>query len=273
MNPLNYYSFFRKELEKVALFPDRELRDIIYHLTGKDTPTFLLSPPSEIDMEMVIEETKKIIEKRKKKVPLDYILGKSFFMDIELKVSPSVLIPRPDTEVLVEEVLKHKPGDVVDIGTGSGNIGIVLARYGFKVTGTDISYASLQIAKSNAKLNKVEIETKLCPFFECFNKGIKFDYIVSNPPYISPKEYENLDLEVKQEPYEALVSPLDGLWHSLNILRQSKCYLKRGGYIFLEISSLRAEKYTQLAQEFGYTDIELLKDLNGNYRVLKARWI
>lgn len=273
LNPLSYYKFFKGKLESVSLFPERELRDIIYHLTGKNLGAFLSGVYSELEIEELYNETYKIVEKRKKRIPLDYIIGRSFFMDIELKVTPSVLIPRPDTETLVEEVLKHKRGDVVDIGTGSGNIGIVLAKHGFNVVATDINKEALEIAKYNVKLNKVKLRTKLCSFLECFDNNVKFDYVVSNPPYISEVEYKHLDIEVRQEPYSALVSPNGGLWHTFNILKGARIHLKRGGYVFIEISPLRAGKCAKIAQNLGYSSIQLIKDLSGTYRVLKARWV
>ncbi len=273
LSPLNYYKYLKKELESVALFPEREARDIVYYLTGKDIGRFLTNTTDNPDMETIFEKTYKIIERRKAGEPLEYILGKSFFMDIELVVNRSVLIPRPDTEILVEEVLRHKPGKVIDVGTGSGNIAIVLAKHGFSVVATDINEHALKIARNNAEMNGVNIEFIHCSFMENIGEKQSFDYVVSNPPYVARAEYDALDKEVKNEPYEALVSQQNGLWHSLKILEYAREYLKRGGYVFIEISPLRAEKYVEMARHLGYVRVELIRDLNGKYRVLKARWM
>lgn len=269
---MNYYRYLLKELEKITPFPDREIRDIVYHLTAMDIGKFLTVDVEDINLDEIFRRTNDIIQRRKAGEPLDYILERSFFMDIELRVNRSVLIPRPETEILVEEVLKHKPGRTIDIGTGSGNIAITLAKHGFSVMATDISKNAIEVAEYNAKLNGVNIEMAHCQFMEGIDSKTLFDYVVSNPPYVSQEEYISLDSSVKMEPYEAIVSPQDGFWHSLMILKLARWHLNRGGYIFLEISPLRANKYKEVALELGYVDVRLLKDLNGMYRVLKARW-
>ncbi len=273
LNPLNYYKYFKNELESITLFPERELSDIVYHFTGKDMGSFLTGISNNINMESLFSQTLEIINRRKKGEPLEYILGRAYFMDIELAVDNSVLIPRPETEILVEEVLKHGPGTVIDVGTGSGNIAIALAKRGFRVVATDISKRALKIAEYNAKKNRVNVEFLHCAFMDNVRKDIKFDYIVSNPPYVSRAEYSELPDEVKKEPYEALVSDKNGLWHTLKVLEYAREYLKGGGYVFIEISPLRVEKYKEMAKKLGYGDIELTKDFNGKDRVLKARWM
>ena len=269
LSPLILYKKLREGLANISDFPEWEAREIIYHVTGKKLADFLLEP--EVN-EAHYDKIADILSKRREGRPLHYILHSASFMGIDLEVNESVLIPRNETEILVEQVLKEKKGKVLEIGTGSGAIAIVLAKNGFNVVATDVSLESLNTAKKNAQKHKVVVDFRKGAYFRCVRKGEKFDYIVSNPPYVSFEEYNELPIEVKKEPRIALVSSFNGMWHSCRIMAGARKYLKQGGELFLEISPHRADKYVQAAYALGYSGVELIKDLNDNFRVLKTRW-
>ncbi len=269
-SPLKLYKGLIQKLEGFSEYPEWEAREIIYYLTGKNLADFLVGGKklSRGDYRKIED----IIAKRRRKVPLHYILGCASFMGIELEINSDVLIPRNETEILVEQVLMEKKGKILDIGTGSGAIAIVLAIGGFEVVATDISEKAIIIAHKNAEKYGVKIDFRKGAYFKPLKKGEKFDYIVSNPPYVSAEEYENLPEEVKKEPKNALVSPLGGMWHSYKIMLMARKYLRSGGALFMEISPRRVEKYVKAAYALGYTEVRVLKDLNGNFRVIKTRW-
>ncbi len=269
LTPLSFYRLIIDKLNGVSKSPEWEAREIIYALSGKKVSDFFLSFELKNEHLKALEG---IIERRKNGEPLSYILGNTEFMGFNLKVDERVLIPRDDTETLVNEVLKYPAGRVLDIGTGSGAIAISLASYGFDVVATDVSKEAISLARENALDNGVKIDFRVCSFFKCIRKKERFDYIVSNPPYISSREFDYLDREVKKEPRVALLSRFDGMWHTYRILIEARKFLRSGGRVFIEISPLRTEKYLYAAHKLGYTEVEVIKDLNGNYRVLKTRW-
>jgi len=221
---------------------------------------------------------KKFIARHAKYEPVAYILGNTEFMSLKFFVNKSVLIPRPDTETLVEEVIKHVSGAkikkprILDIGTGSGAIAVSLAKYikGSDVTAFDISARALNTAKKNAKYNGAEIKFVKSDLFKAFkNKNIKFDIIVSNPPYVSKDELKKLSLFVKKyEPVKALDGGRDGLEIIKKIIRQAPGYLKKGGILALEVGYKQAKKVKKLMEDNGFRNISVIKDLAGIDRVI-----
>lgn len=222
------------------------------------------------------------IETRITHYPLQYIIGEWEFMGLTFKVNENVLIPRQDTELLVEKAFmivdeKFHTSDksmfVMDMCTGSGCIGISMAKKysDAEVTCVDISKEALEVAKENAKLNRVEnisfVESDL---FD--NVTGKFDMIICNPPYIASAEIDNLMPEVRaHEPRIALDGDVDGLKFYRKIIDKSKEFLSEDGYILFEIGYDQREKVKELLIEKGYSDIEALKDLSGNDRVVIGR--
>jgi release factor glutamine methyltransferase len=219
------------------------------------------------------------IDKRITHYPLQYIIGEWEFMGLPFKVNENVLIPRQDTEVLVEKAFKvvenelninDKNVSVMDMCTGSGCIGISVAfKYkNINVVCADISKEALEVAKENARMNNVEnisfVESDLFR-----NITGKYDIIIANPPYIASAECEKLMPEVKNyEPRIALDGDIDGLKFYRNIIEQSKEFLNENGYILFEIGYNQREDVVELLRENGYIDIEALKDLSGNDRVV-----
>ncbi|MEE0117143.1 MAG: peptide chain release factor N(5)-glutamine methyltransferase [Lachnospiraceae bacterium] len=219
-------------------------------------------------------EYESTVHKRAEHVPLQYIIGEQEFMGLKFKVNSNVLIPRQDTETLVEEALRiAKPGmRVLDLCTGSGCIIISLAKNvaDISCTGSDISNQALLVAKENAKANEVEVEWERSDLFE--NISGTFDLIVSNPPYIPTGEIPGLMPEVRDfEPVDALDGKEDGLYFYRIITEKSPEYLTSDGYLYFEIGYDQGEAVSAMMRQCGYTQVEVIKDLAGNDRVVKGR--
>jgi len=211
------------------------------------------------------------ISKRKSRIPLQHILGYQEFMGLRFKVSPDVLIPRQDTEVLVEEAMKHLHDGmhILDMCTGSGCILLSLLRYSNDCVGigADISEAALAVAKENAKQLDLEATFTLSNLFE--NVEGKYEIIVSNPPYIPTDVIPTLMEEVKgHEPIGALDGYDDGLYFYREIMKNAGEYLYPGGMLFFEIGCEQAEDVSNLMKEEGYQAVTVCKDLAGLDRVV-----
>lgn len=223
----------------------------------------------------------KAIKKVINGIPLQHITHMQEFMKMNFYVNEDVLIPRPDTEVLVEEVInianKINAKKILDLCTGSGAIAVSLAKYieNSKITAVDISNKALSVAKLNAKNNEVEnqitfVESDL---FDKLNKE-KYDMIVSNPPYIKKKVIKTLDKEVQKEPKIALDGGYDGLDFYRKIIHQGYEYLKFKGYLCLEIGyDQKIDVIELIENEEKYKDTYCKKDLYGNDRVVITKII
>ena len=226
----------------------------------------------EVDPE-VLTEYERVLEKRAEHVPLQYITGEQEFMGMTFKVNSNVLIPRQDTETLVEEALKviEPQMEVLDLCTGSGCILLSILKNAPAVrgTGSDISKQALLVAKENAKLHDLDAEWVRGNLFD--NVSGSFDVIVSNPPYIAQAEIPALMPEVAQfEPIEALDGGPDGLDYYRRITEEAPAYLKENGYLIFEIGYDQGEAVCQLMKEAGFQDVAVMKDLAGNDRVVKG---
>jgi len=222
-----------------------------------------------------------LITARAQGFPLQYIVRRAEFMGLDFYVDPRVLIPRPDTETLVETVIEHikdnkiKAPRILDIGTGSGAIAVSLAHHvrGSRVTTVDISKGALEVGAKNAWANHVSdrVEFVHSDLFKNVVPG--YDVIVSNPPYIPREDINNLMREVKDfEPMSALDGGEDGLDFYREIIDKSPNYLNPGGFIALEGGHDQGILIKQLLQDKGsYKDIALVKDLAGIDRVVTAK--
>ncbi|PCJ61347.1 MAG: protein-(glutamine-N5) methyltransferase, release factor-specific [Planctomycetota bacterium] len=220
---------------------------------------------------------KELIKRRIKREPVAYILGTKGFWKYDFKVNKHVLIPRPDSEVLIEKSIdwikdkKESTLSVIDIGTGSGCLAISLKKElpDIQMVAVDISKEALEIAKENATSLECEIEFIESNLLSKIKPQL-FDLIISNPPYISSNEYQMLQEEITQyEPILALVSENNGLEHYEKILKSSKQYLKDDGLLLIEIGDHRKNDLLALAKNhFIHTNIGL--DLSGNERVLEC---
>ena len=221
----------------------------------------------------------RLLDRRSAGEPLQYIIGNTEFMGLTFRVTPDVLIPRLDTEVVVDEALKlmkeHKVKKVLDLCTGSGAIAVSVAKLADKVdvSASDISQEALKIAAENASANGVKIDFKCGDMFAPFKRKIggnaKFDMIISNPPYIPSQDIEGLMTEVKDhEPRLALDGGDDGLDFYRTIIEQAPDYLKKGGILVLEIGSDQAHNIEEIAGNTAkYKGCDIKKDLAGLDRV------
>lgn len=231
-----------------------------------------------IDEEMPQElqhEFDVLIKKRAERVPLQYITGEQEFMGMTFHVNSNVLIPRQDTETLVEEALKVvKPGmKILDMCTGSGCVLISILNnvHGVEGYGYDISKQAINVAKENAKLNDVPAVFERSNLFEDVVEE-KFQVIVSNPPYIRSEEIPLLMPEVSEfEPHEALDGKEDGLYFYRKIIDESRAYLAEGGYLLFEIGYDQGWAVSSMMREAGFEEVKVIKDLARNDRVVSGR--
>ncbi len=231
-----------------------------------------------LEKEEINDEIKKKfifrIKQRASGIPVAYITGKKEFFGLEFIVEKGVLIPRPETEILVERVIerldKRKKYLGLDIGVGSGAIAIALLKNlpKLNVIGIDISEKALEIAEKNAKIHGVDRRFSLIKsnLFERL-EGYKFDFIVSNPPYIPEGEYENLQIEVKYEPKEALIAGKEGTEFYERIVEKAIEFLKERSFIAFEVGYSQAEYVENLLKSYGFTTF-IYRDLQGIKRVI-----
>lgn len=245
---------------------------LLAHVFGMSRADYIIHAKDEAPKDIALIY-KEMVEKRASHIPLQYITGVSEFMGLEFLVDENVLIPRQDTEILVEEVLKVCKGkSVLDICTGSGCIILSLAKLGSlkKAVGCDISVKALQVAKKNADKLGVEVTLICSDIFE--NIEGKYDIIVSNPPYIKSEEISSLMPEVRDhEPRLALEGGSDGLIFYRRIINDLKRFINPGGYIFFETGYDQGEAVKDLLTTAGFSDIYIKKDLSGLDRVVCAK--
>lgn len=222
------------------------------------------------------------LRKRAEGIPSQYILGQAEFMDFLLEVNPDVLIPRPETEFLVEKVLAETRASgrdrrrlsILDMGTGSGNIAISLASYlpQGHVTAVDISGRALDVARRNALRNEVahRIEFLAGDLFAKILSGGEFDLIVSNPPYLSESDLAKLPPEVEREPRLALDGGHEGTEWIGRFVGEAHPYLAKGGLLFFEIGAGQAGTAASLLRRAGWRHFEIFKDYNGWDRMVMA---
>lgn len=249
-------------------------------INGMDR-TYYLVHGSDSVKEEEYERFTEYVKRRCSREPLQHILGKAYFFGYEFKVNADVLIPRSDTEILVEEALKITRNDsvVIDMCTGSGCIILTLAleKHLKRGIGVDISAEALEVAEQNRKSLLAEnIDFVQSDLFgsmaECFKTGEKADMIVSNPPYIPTAVINGLSDEVRlYDPMLALDGYDDGLHFYREITSQASAYLKRGGYLLYEIGYDQSEQVEKLMNDVGFEEVSTVKDLAGLDRVVKGR--
>ena len=244
---------------------------LLSYVTGLDRAAFFLhgeEPMAEPDM----IRYRDLVTKRGERIPLQHLTGEQEFMGLDFHVNEHVLIPRQDTECLVERVLPYVDGKrVLDVCTGSGCIAIAIAKLGkpFIVHGVDISEEALAVARQNA--------TELNASVELFAGDLmtkmdgQYDVIVSNPPYIPPSVIEGLMPEVRlHEPMLALDGGQDGLEFYRKIARQAVARLAPNGRLFLEIGCEQAAAVAEILQKQGYREVQVFQDLAGKDRIVQC---
>lgn len=227
-----------------------------------------------------IDKFKDLMDRRVRREPIAYIMGEKEFYSKSYKVSPGVLIPRPETELLVDETInlamQIESPSILEIGTGSGCISVTISSYinNAKILASDISLQTLNVAKENvANHNKEDKISLLRSDLASSFKSNSFDIIVSNPPYIPDNEFAELESGVKDfEPKIALSGGEDGLVYIRKIISESKRVLKDVGWCVLEIGHNQKPIVEELFNKNGFTEITTTNDLNNIERVIKAKW-
>lgn len=246
---------------------------ILEYITGLNSAQYFIHSEDIIEKDKA-EEFFRLIERRSKRIPLSYVIGTRDFFGLTFKVDENVLIPEQETELLVEEVIKHSEGkSVLDMCTGSGCIAISIALFGkpSKVAASDISEKALEVARENAKSLKAgEISFIQGDMFE--NVTDKFDIIVSNPPYIETGEIDELMPEVRDYiPRLALDGDIDGLKFYRIISKEAVKKLNKNGRIFYEIGYNQSRAVAPILLENGFTDVKIMKDYSGLDRIVMAK--
>ena len=232
------------------------------------------------DEEILLEKEEEFFLKIKRLVkgePIQYIINRAEFMGLEFYVDKNVLIPQPDTEILVENLIalvenlqkmKQNEIKILDLCTGSGAIVISLCKklQNVKLFASDISDKALEIAKRNARTNETQVEFIESDLFENINE--KFDIIVSNPPYIETSEINKLSQEVQNEPRIALDGGNDGLRFYRQIAKNVKDFLNKSGYLAVEIGYNQKDQVKNIFRNYGLRNIYTKKDLNGIERII-----
>jgi release factor glutamine methyltransferase len=227
-----------------------------------------------------------LFERRLKREPVQYIIGSTSFMGLHFAVDPRVLIPRPETETLIEQAMlmcQQYPNDtpiyILEVGTGSGNIAVALAKYikQAHVTAIDISKEALMVAEENARRHSLEsrIQFSLIDIFHRTDDVFRtrFDLVVSNPPYIPKDEWEQLHVEIRDfEPSMALTDGQDGFQFYHRIAGLVPEILKSGGALMVEVGYHQAEKVAHVLKHAGLNQLQITNDLQGIPRVVSGIW-
>lgn len=246
---------------------------LLEQVSGKSRSNYFMEQTEAAPFQQE-QEYLQLIRQRGTHIPLQHLTGRQEFMGLDFQVGPQVLIPRPETELLVERLLPLVRGKrVLELGTGSGCIAISLAVLGRpeRVDAIDLSPEALQIAGENARRQQAKVSFWQSDLFEKVSE--RYDIIVSNPPYISSGEVECLMPEVREhEPRLALDGGEDGLDYYRRIAEYSGGYLSPGGMVWLEIGYDQREAVCGLFREKGFHQVECFTDLSGRDRIVQAVW-
>ena len=279
----SYKTTFLQELS--TLYDAMEIESFFYIVLecfhNKKRIDLALNPEMEIDAVQLLRWESVLVDLKKQK-PIQYILGKTEFYGLKILVNENTLIPRPETEELVEWILqnpklqsKDNSLNIVDIGTGSGCIAISLAKnlINAEVSAIDVSEKALTMAKKNAELNKVNVNFIHKNILETTDLGIQYDIIVSNPPYVRNLEKEEIKTNVLEfEPHLALfVEDNDALLFYRKIAQLALIHLSSNGCLYFEINQYLGNETVELLENLGFNNIELKKDIYGNDRMIMCK--
>jgi release factor glutamine methyltransferase len=279
----SYKTTFLQELS--TLYDAMEIESFFYIVLecfhNKKRIDLALNPEMEIDAVELLRWESVLVDLKKQK-PIQYILGKTEFYGLKILVNENTLIPRPETEELVEWILqnpklqsKDNSLNIVDIGTGSGCIAISLAKnlINAEVSAIDVSEKALTMAKKNAELNKVNVNFIHKNILETTDLGIQYDIIVSNPPYVRNLEKEEIKTNVLEfEPHLALfVEDNDALLFYRKIAQLALIHLSSNGCLYFEINQYLGNETVELLENLGFNNIELKKDIYGNDRMIMCK--
>lgn len=253
---------------------DAEL--LLAHVLGKPRSYLLTWPEREVSAEQ-LDRFAQLMMRRQQGEPVAYLLGEQGFWSLALQVSPDTLIPRPDTERLVEVALELgplRPARILDMGSGTGAIALALAaeRSQWQLTGVDRMPGAVTVAEANrARLGLNNARFLISDWFSAV-AGQRFDLIVSNPPYIAAEDPHLQQGDVRFEPASALVSGVDGLDDIRHIVSAAPDHLEDGGLLLLEHGWQQADAVGNLLAQRGFTEVQNWRDLGGRQRVSGGRW-
>ncbi len=251
-----------------------DAQTLLAHTLGQDR-TYLIINFNEALADDLLAQYQSLITRRTTGEPLQYIVGHQEFYGLEFEVTLAVLIPRPETELIIEETLRLAATIaapvIIDVGTGSGCIAVTLAREleEARVFATDISAAALQVARRNAEKHSLadRVEFLACDLLS--RVAVKADFIVSNPPYIAPHELPTLPREVRDwEPHNALTDYADGLQFYRRLLNEAPAHLKPNGYLIFEMGYQQAEQIKTFVDRTVWNEPKALRDWQGIERTL-----
>ncbi|MEO9275651.1 peptide chain release factor N(5)-glutamine methyltransferase [Marinomonas sp. 5E14-1] len=269
-------------LERLTFVSDTAKLDaqlLLAHVLSVSTSYFYTWPEKQVD-EKQITAFHQLLARREKGEPVAYLLGHQAFWSLDLDVAPCTLIPRADTERLVEVILSLVDGGlkakhILDLGTGTGAIALALALElpESQVLGVDLVQDAVLLAQGNAKKNQVNnVVFKKSSWFDALKDHEQFDLIVSNPPYIDPDDEHLSQGDVRFEPKSALVADHHGLADIEHIIKESPRFMTRDAYLVFEHGYDQAEAVRCLFMQAGFDSVESFQDLGGNDRVTIGRW-
>lgn len=275
-NKVRQLTLFLCKIMKISDFLKIDYDTTLIALTyilGKNKSYILLNQELELNSEQS-HRLNDIINKRKKDYPLQYAIGEWEFYNLRLKVDERALIPRFETEIIVDYIINStmKKDKILDIGTGTGAIALSLGKNikNSFVTGSDIENKALSLARENKEITNVSnVDFINSDLFD--NIDGKFDLIISNPPYINKEDYEKLEKELYFEPKSALYGGEDGLIFYKKIIKQAPAYLNDGGHLIFEIGYDQKEILNRLLKEQGFKSIINLRDFNDFDRFIIAQ--
>lgn len=249
---------------------------LLEQVSGLERTTLFAWPEREL-ASSVVQQYRALVDRRASGVPVAYLLGRREFYGLDLHVDQRVLIPRPETELLVDVALGltlDAKAEVLDLGTGSGAIALALAsqRPQWSICAVDRSEDALDVAKANQENLGIKNIDFYCSDWFASLPQCQFDLIVSNPPYVEPESAYLQQGDVRFEPINALVAPHDGFADLFAIIDQAPKYLKSGGTLWLEHGYQQAERLRQRFIDLGYQCAETHCDLQGLDRVTGAQW-
>lgn len=253
--------------EALAALDAREARLLLAHATGFSEASVLAHPERELPAEAEAK-FREFAARRARGEPIAYLLGQKEFYGLPLTVNPSVLIPRPETELLVERALARRPSSILDLGTGSGAIALAIKRHlpAARVVAVEVDLSALLVAKRNAAKLGLEVDFRHGRWFEPV-AGERFDVVVSNPPYVAKGDAHLSQGDLRFEPKSALVSGPDGLDALREITRGAPAHLNPGGWLLVEHGFGQDKAVRELLQEAGLSEIMTWPDLAGIARV------
>jgi release factor glutamine methyltransferase len=266
-----------RSLQAISDSADLDVEVLLCHVLKKNRSYLRTWPERQLDSEQFKQFTH-LLAQRQQGQPIAYITGNREFWSRDFHVTHDVLIPRPDTETIIElclQLIQDKPtAKLIDLGTGSGIIAITLAAEcpQLQTTAVDSSIKALNIAKKNAALHHTPQVNFLQSDWLQQVPQDHFDFIVSNPPYISPDDPHLAEGDVRFEPDSALIAEQQGLQDIIQICAQSQHYLNNGGYLILEHGYQQKTQIHAILQEYGYQNIHCLHDLAKQPRVSYAQW-